>query len=128
MVLCRFIQKQASEVLSPNGPLSSSFSPGISNDANAAVKQCADLSPQAATKPRGTYVKFTSENQAAIAKHAFLYGNKAAIHPVLLCNVNCVCAHVQAVRVQAKIFFCFILSWNFKSCENLHQRKYPALQ
>ena len=76
MALYRFFKKQAPEVPSPNGPLSRSFSPAT---INAAVKPCADCSYQAAAKPRGTYVKFTPETQAAIAKYAFLHGNKAAI-------------------------------------------------
>ena len=37
------------------------------------------FSSQAAAKPRGTHAKFTPENQAAIAKYAFLHGNKAVI-------------------------------------------------
>ena len=79
MALYRFFKKQAPEVPSPNGPLSRSLSPATIKDANAAVKRCADRSYQAAAKPRGTYVKFTPETQAAIAKYAFLHGNKAAI-------------------------------------------------
>ena len=79
MALYSFFKKQAPEVPSPNGPLSRSLSPATIKDANAAVKQCADRSYQAAAKPRGTYVKFTPETQAAIAKYAFLHGNKAAI-------------------------------------------------
>ena len=80
MALYRFFKKQAPKVPSPSGPLSRSLSPATIKDANAAVKQCADRSYQAAAKPRGTYVKFTPETQAAIAKYAFLHGNKAAIH------------------------------------------------
>ena len=71
--------KQVPEVPSPYGPLSSSLSPTVIKDANTAVKQCIDLHSQATAKPRGTYAKFTPENQAAIAKYAFLHGNKAAI-------------------------------------------------
>ena len=59
MALYRFFKKQAPEVPSPNGPLSRSLSPATIKDANAAVKQCADRSYQAAAKPRRTYVKFT---------------------------------------------------------------------
>ena len=79
MALYRFFKKQVPEVPSPNGPLSRSLSPATIKEANAAVKQCADRSYQAAAKPRGTYVKFTPKTQAAIAKYAFLRGNKAAI-------------------------------------------------
>ena len=57
MALYRFFTKQLPEVPSPYGSLSSSISPAI-KDANTAVKQCADLSSQAAAKPRGTYAKF----------------------------------------------------------------------
>ena len=72
--------KQVPEVPSPYSSLSSFISPAAIKDANTVVKQCADLSSQAAAKPRGTYAMFTRENQAAIAKYAFLHGNKAAIH------------------------------------------------
>ena len=54
--------KQVPEVLSPYGSLSSSISPAAIKDANTAVKQCANLSSEAAVKPRGTYAKFTPEN------------------------------------------------------------------
>ena len=76
MALYRFFKKELPEVPSPYGPLSSSLSPATIKDANVAVKQCAD---RAATKPRGPYVKFTPEDQAAIAKYALWHGNKAAI-------------------------------------------------
>jgi len=54
--------KQVPEVLSPYGSLCSSISPAAIKDANTAVKQCANLSSEAAVKPRGTYAKFTPEN------------------------------------------------------------------
>ena len=44
----RFFKKQVPEVLSSYGSLSSSISPAAIKDANTAVKQCADLSSQAA--------------------------------------------------------------------------------
>ena len=52
-------KKQVPEVPSPYGSVSSSISPAAIKDASTVVKQCADLSSQAATKPRGMYAKFT---------------------------------------------------------------------
>ena len=72
----RFFKKQVPEVPSPYGSLSSSISPAAIKDTNTVVKQCANLSSKAAAKPRGTYTKFTPENQAAIAKYAFLHGRR----------------------------------------------------
>ena len=79
MALYRFFKKEVPDVPSPYGPLSSSLSPATIKDANVAVKQCADRGSEAAAKPRGPYVKFTPEDQAAIAKYALWHGNKAAI-------------------------------------------------
>ena len=50
----------------PYNPLSSTVSPAAIKHANTAMKNCADSSG----KPRGAYVKFTPETQAAIAKYA----------------------------------------------------------
>ena len=78
MALYRFFTKQ---VPSPYGSLSSSISPAAIKDANTVVKQCADLSSQAAAKPRGTYAKFTPENQAAIAKYASIVNDaRSMVH------------------------------------------------
>ena len=80
MALCRFFKKEVPDIPSPYGPLSSSLSLATIKDANVAVKQCADRGSEAAAKPRGLYVKFTPEDQPAIAKYALWHGNKAAIH------------------------------------------------
>ena len=55
MALYRFLMKQVPEVSSPYSSLSSSISPAAIKDANTVVKQCADLSSQAAAKPKGTW-------------------------------------------------------------------------
>ena len=60
----------------PIGPLSASVSPAI-KDANEAVRSVTQ------SKPRGKYVKFTPEQQAAIGEYASLDGSQAAIHHFL---------------------------------------------
>ena len=89
MALCRFFTKQVPEVPSPYGSLSSSISPAAIKDANTAVKQCADLSSQAAAKPRGTYAKFPPENQAAIAKYASIVNDARSMVLGSLPNSHC---------------------------------------
>ena len=75
MALYRFFKKEVPDVPSLYEPLS----PATIKDVNVAVKQCADRGSEAAAKPRGPYVKFTPEDQAAITKYALWPGNKAAI-------------------------------------------------
>ena len=138
MALYRFFTKQVPEVPSPYGSLSSSISPAAIKDANTAVKQCADLSSQAAAKPRGTYAKFTPENQAAIAK----YDARSMVLGYLP-NSPCVQQNVRPVKLAVALkwparacpgnfrkfkFRNFILREISNVCENLHQRKFPAIR
>ena len=59
----------------PSGPLSASISLAAIKEANEAVK---DVS-KCKSKQRGSYAKFTPEQQAAIGKYASLHGNQAAV-------------------------------------------------
>ena len=73
MALYRYFKKPAvADVPDPfDSLLSRSVSPAAIKDANAAVKKC----HQSTGKARGAYAKFTPENQADIARYAFLHGN-----------------------------------------------------
>ena len=97
MALYRFFTKQVPEVPSPYGSLSSSISPAAIKDANTVVKQCADLSSQAAAKPRGTYAKFTPENQAAIAKYASIVNDARSMVLGSLPNSHCIQQNIRRV-------------------------------
>ena len=142
MALYRFFTKQVPDVLSPYGSLSSSISPAAIKDANTAVKQCAYLSSQAAAKPRGTYVKFTPENQAAIAKYASIVNDARSMVLGYLPNSPCVQQNIRRVKLGVALkrparmprkfrkfkFRNFILREISNLCENLHQRKFPAIR
>ena len=99
MALYRFFTKQVPEIPSPYGSLSSSISPAAIKDANTAVKQCADLSSQAAAKPRGTYAKFTPENQAAIAKYTSIVNDARSMVLGSLPNSPCVQQNIRHVKL-----------------------------
>ena len=73
MVLYKYFKKPAvADVLDPfDSLLLGSVSPAAIKDVNAAVKKC----HQCTGKARGAYAKFVPENQADIAKCAFLHGN-----------------------------------------------------
>ena len=53
------------------------------------TRRCADLNSQAAAKPRGTYAKFTPENQAAIAKYASIVNDARSMVLGSLPNSPC---------------------------------------
>ena len=59
------------------------------------TRRCADLSSQAAAKPRGTYAKFTPENQAAIAKYASIVNDARSMVLGSLPNSPCRILDVQ---------------------------------
>ena len=99
MALYRFFTKQVPEVPSPYGSLSSSISPAAIKAANTAVKQCADLGSQAAAKPRGTYAKFTPENQAAIAKYASIVNDARSMVLGSVPNSPCVQQNIRHVKL-----------------------------
>ena len=60
----------------PNGSLSASVSPAAIKEANEAVKS---VTSEGKSKRRGSYAKFSPEQQAAIGKYASLHGNQAAV-------------------------------------------------
>lgn len=78
MSLYSFFAKASkrSELPDPNGALSASVSPAVIKEANEAVKS---VTSERKGKRRGSYAKFTPEQQAAIGKYASLNGNKAAV-------------------------------------------------
>ena len=69
MSLYRFFAKASkwSDLPNPSGPLSASVSPATIKDANDAVKS---VTSEGKSKRRGSYAKFTAEQQAAIGKYA----------------------------------------------------------
>ena len=76
MALYRYF-KPADDVLpSPTGHLSSSVSPATIKAANEAVRE-SGLATSPAT--RGTYAKYTPEQQAVIGEYASIHGNLAAV-------------------------------------------------
>ena len=87
-------------------------------DANTAVKQCANLSSQAAAKPRGMYVKFTPENQAAIAKYASIVNDARSMVLGSLPNSHCIQQNIRRVKLGV------VLKWPARTCpgnfENLN--------
>ena len=64
-----------SDLPNPNGSL---VSPAAIKEANEAVKS---VTSEGKSKRRGSYAKFSPEQQAAIGKYASLHGNQAAIRP-----------------------------------------------
>ena len=99
MALYRFFTKQVPEVPSPYGSLSTSISPAAIKDANTVVKQYADLSSQAAAKPKGTYAKFNPENQAAIAKYASIVNDARSMVLGSLLNSPCIQQNIRRVKL-----------------------------
>ena len=76
MALYRYFAKASNGLPDPSGPLSSSIGPAAIKEANEAVKSTTSGNK---SKQRGSYAKFTPEQQAAIGKYASLYGNQAVI-------------------------------------------------
>ena len=68
MSLYRYFAK-ASKLLDPNGELSASISPAAIKEVNEAVKS---VTCERKSKRRGSYSKFSPEQQAAIGKYASL--------------------------------------------------------
>ena len=75
MSLYRYFAK-SSKLPDPNGELLASVSPAAIKDANEAVKS---VTCERKSKRRGSYSKFSPEQQAAIGTYAFLNGNQAAV-------------------------------------------------
>ena len=74
MALYRYFQPAADSLPDPKGPLSTKLTSSTIREANEAVRS-------AATKPsakRGSYAKFTPEEQAEVAKYASMHGITAA--------------------------------------------------
>ena len=65
-----------SQLPDPNGALSASVSPAVIKGANKAVMS---ESSEKKSKRRGSYAKFSPEQQAAIGKYASLNGNQVVI-------------------------------------------------
>ena len=65
-----------SDLPNPNRSLSASVSPAMMKEASEAVK---NMTSERKTKRRGSYTKFSPEQQAAIGKYACLHGNQVAI-------------------------------------------------
>ena len=63
-----------SDLPNPNGSLSASVSPAVIKEANEAVKSVTS----GGKRRRGSYAKFSPEQQAAIGKYASLHSNQAA--------------------------------------------------
>ena len=82
------------------------------------TRRCADLSSQAAAKPRGTYAKFTPENQAAIAKYASIVNDARSMVLGSLPNSPCVQQNIRRVKLGVA------LKWPARTCpgnfENLN--------
>ena len=75
MSLYRYFAK-SSKLPDPNGELSASVSPAAIKEANEAVRS---VTCERKSKRRGSYSKFSPEQQAEIGKYASLNGNQAAI-------------------------------------------------
>ena len=80
------VKRQDKQLPDPNGPLSAVVPPEAIRDANDAYsKTCSPLSSRNHTRDRpmerkrGVYAKLTPVQQAQTAKHAFAFGNQAAI-------------------------------------------------
>lgn len=76
MSIYRYFAKTSSKLPDPNGELSASVSPAAIKEANEAVKSAIC---ERKSKWRGSYSKFSPEQQAAIGKYASINGNQAAI-------------------------------------------------
>ena len=75
MSLYRYFAK-SSKLPDPNGEFSASVSPAAIKEANEAVRS---VTCERKSKRRGSYSKFSPEQQAEIGKYASLNGNQAAI-------------------------------------------------
>jgi len=80
------VKRQDKQLPDPNGPLSAVMPPEAIRDANDAYsKTCSPLSSRnhihdhPVECKRGVYVKLTPVQQEPTAKHAFAFGNQAAI-------------------------------------------------
>ena len=69
-----------SDLSNPNGSLSASVSPAVIKEANEAVKS---VTSEGKSKRRGSYAKFSPEQQAAIGKYASLHGNPSSYSALL---------------------------------------------
>ena len=78
MSLYQFFAKASkwSDLPDHSGPLSASISPAMTKEANDAVKS---VTREGKSKRRGSYAKFTPEQQAVIGGYAALHGNQAAV-------------------------------------------------
>ena len=74
MSICRYFAKTLTKLPNPNGELSASVSPAAIKEAYVAVKNAIS---ERKSKQRGSYSKFSPEQQAAIGKYASINGNQA---------------------------------------------------
>ena len=138
MALYRFFKKQVPEVPSPNGPLARSLSPATIKDTNAAVNLAMCRSQLSSCREaEGNVRQFTPETQAAIAKYAFVHGairhfTKQLGKEIKDSSVSTwikYSAELKRVMRISKIELRnFILREISNLCENLHQRKFPAIR
>jgi hypothetical protein len=74
--LCIVSSPKRSDLSDPSGSLSASVSPAAIKEANDAARS---VTSEGKSKRRGSYAKFTPEQQAAIEKYFALHGNQAAV-------------------------------------------------
>ena len=74
MALYRYFQPAADSLPDPKGPLSTKLTSSTIREANEAVRSAATKS----SAKRGSYAKFTPEQQAEVAKYASMHGITAA--------------------------------------------------
>ena len=91
----------------PNGELSASVSPAAIKDANEAVKS---VTCERKSKRRGSYSKFSPEQQATIGKYASLNGNQAAVR------------HFSK-QLGVKLKVTSVQTWKTKYVAELHRKR-----
>ena len=103
---------EAERTPDPSEPLSVSISPAAIKEANDAVKSVG----KSKSEKRGSYAKFTLDQQAEIGKYALMHGNQAAIRHFLitewpwptrvliLCGARVVWYHDHTKIKNAKIY------------------------